>query len=150
MKKRVVPTPFIVLYVLVVLLILPAFSLIGAAQTSINTAIKYLPPSAGHEMFVSYCAACHGREGAGNGPAAKSMKIPPTDLTTLTQRNGGKFPHMYVASVIRVGAVTPHGGPSDMPVWGTLFGTLTGGQGPEQREMRIRNLTDYVKSLQKN
>jgi len=35
----------------------------------------------GAELFPSHCAACHGASGKGDGPAAKSLPIPPADLT---------------------------------------------------------------------
>ena len=40
-------------------------------------------PASGQEMFMSYCAPCHGKEGKGNGPAAGALKISPIDLTAL-------------------------------------------------------------------
>ena len=40
------------------------------------------PPSAyeGRRLFVSYCQLCHGPDGRGDGPLAKTMKISPIDL----------------------------------------------------------------------
>lgn len=40
------------------------------------------PPSAyeGRRLFVSYCQLCHGADGRGDGPLAKTMKISPIDL----------------------------------------------------------------------
>jgi mono/diheme cytochrome c family protein len=35
----------------------------------------------GSELFRQNCTACHGREGRGDGPMAKSLAIPPADLT---------------------------------------------------------------------
>jgi putative copper export protein/mono/diheme cytochrome c family protein len=35
----------------------------------------------GAELFSSYCTACHGISGRGDGPAAKSLPVPPADLT---------------------------------------------------------------------
>jgi mono/diheme cytochrome c family protein len=151
MKKRVVPAPLVLFYILFVLITLPVLSLLSAAQhvTVVKTPITYVSPSDGHGMFMSYCAACHGAEGAGNGRAAKALTIPPADLSSLNRRNGGKFPHMYVASVLRRGAVTPHG-QGDMPVWSSLFFTLPDGENPALTEMRIQNLILHMKTLQKN
>jgi len=41
------------------------------------------PPSAyeGRRLFVSYCQLCHGEDGRGDGPLAKTMNIKPIDLT---------------------------------------------------------------------
>ena len=35
----------------------------------------------GAELYESYCTACHGETGTGNGPAAASLQPPPADLT---------------------------------------------------------------------
>ncbi|MGA2457668.1 MAG: cytochrome c, partial [Terriglobales bacterium] len=48
--------------------------------------IKHVPiqstsPVSGKEMYTAYCAACHGTDGKGGGPASGALKIPPTDLT---------------------------------------------------------------------
>ncbi len=53
--------------------------------------------------FLERPAACHERDGKGDGPAASELKTPPTDLTALTRQNGGKFPSDHVASVLRFG-----------------------------------------------
>jgi len=51
-------------------------------------------------MFREYCAACHGPEGKGNGPAAPALKTVPADLTRISARNGGKFPDTKVRRYI--------------------------------------------------
>jgi mono/diheme cytochrome c family protein len=35
----------------------------------------------GAGLYSSHCASCHGTSGRGDGPAAKSLRIPPADLT---------------------------------------------------------------------
>jgi len=35
----------------------------------------------GAALYPTHCAACHGAEGRGDGPAAKGLKVPPADLT---------------------------------------------------------------------
>lgn len=108
------------------------------------------PPTSaasGAEMYASYCAACHGKEGKGNGPAAPALKVPPPDLTTLTRRNGGKFPGILVAHAIAgEGNLSAHGS-KDMPVWGPVFRALSRGD-QAIVQMRTTNLTKYVESLQ--
>jgi hypothetical protein len=101
-------------------------------------------------MFNAYCAACHGKAAKGDGPAARSLKGPVPDLTTLAQRHGGKYPEAYVSSVIRFGpeSQAAHGSP-DMPVWGPIFSSMNGGAGsPGIVNQRISNLTRYVGTLQ--
>jgi mono/diheme cytochrome c family protein len=58
--------------------------------------IKYIEPTSGVQMFKSYCAACHGPEGKGDGPAAEFLKKTPPDLSKLAQRNNGKYPADHV------------------------------------------------------
>ena len=45
------------------------------------------PPAAyeGRRLYVSYCQLCHGTNGEGNGPLAKTMKVTPADLTTTVR-----------------------------------------------------------------
>jgi mono/diheme cytochrome c family protein len=48
--------------------------------------------SDGHAFFSKNCTSCHGQGGAGDGPLSKGLSVAPTDLTTLSRSNGGKFP----------------------------------------------------------
>jgi hypothetical protein len=75
------------------------------------------------------------------------MKTPPTDLTTLAQKNGGKYPASHVAAVIRGQAMTPSHGSQDMPVWGPLFSSISQGH-DSQVQQRIANLVAYIEGLQ--
>ncbi len=99
-------------------------------------------------MYSAYCASCHGVDGKGNGPAASASKIKPTDLTTLTMKNNGMFPTHHVATVIESGGdTTTHG--AEMPVWKPVFLSLDH-MNDADSFLRVKNLTDYVKGLQKN
>jgi mono/diheme cytochrome c family protein len=114
--------------------------------------IKHVPatytnPSSGKEMYDSYCASCHGKDGRGDGPAAPALKMPVTNLTMLTAKNGGTFPAAHVASVIKGESMTPAHGSKDMPVWGPIFMSI-GGHSNAEVQLRIRNLTNYLQSLQ--
>jgi mono/diheme cytochrome c family protein len=98
-------------------------------------------------MFKSYCATCHGAAGKGNGPAAAALKKPPADLTTISARNGGKFPEAQVNRTIMGLDALPSHGTTEMPIWGPLFRSLE----PNDRsaaELRARNLTEYLRSIQ--
>jgi mono/diheme cytochrome c family protein len=113
--------------------------------------IKPTSPASGQQMYVNYCAVCHGTEGRGNGPAALAMKTPPTDLTALSSMNHGVFPADRIAAILRFGVQTPSHGSADMPIWGTLMETLNP-TSPDERmvvNQRIINLTNYLKELQK-
>lgn len=108
--------------------------------------VKNTSAASGSEMFISYCAACHGKDGKGTGPAATSLKIPPVDLTQLAKKNNGKFPGDHVTSVLRNGSTAAHGS-SDMPVWGPLFSRVSGGD-EAIVQLRIGNLVRYLESMQ--
>ena len=128
-----------------------------SAQTAPATptdkpAIKHVPapytlPSSGKEMFNAYCASCHGTDASGDGPAAPVLKIPTTNLTTLAAKNGGTFPAAHVAAVIQGDGMTPAHGSKDMPIWGPVFMSI-GGHSQAEVQLRIRNLTAYIESLQ--
>jgi mono/diheme cytochrome c family protein len=121
-----------------------------AAQS--QTVIKHVPikqtsAASGEEMYNSYCAACHGRDGKGNGPAASALKSGPSDLTTLSSKNGGKYPSMKVSSVIRGEDVVASHGSRDMPIWGKLFWSISEGSDAEVLQ-RVANLNKYIESIQ--
>lgn len=104
-------------------------------------------PASGKEMYMAYCASCHGANGTGNGPAASALKVPPANLTTLAKNNGGKFPDAKVAQSIKGDPDMPSAhGSQQMPVWGPTFWQL--GHNEAQVQQRVRNLTSYVASLQ--
>jgi mono/diheme cytochrome c family protein len=137
-----------------ILVTISVFAVAQAQQAPAETAavVKHVPitnaPSnSGKEMFKSYCAVCHGTDAKGNGPAASAMKTPPSDLTTLAQKNGGKFPSAHVAAVIRGQATLPSHGSQDMPIWGQLFSSISQGH-ESQVQQRTANLVNYVEGVQ--
>jgi mono/diheme cytochrome c family protein len=100
----------------------------------------------GEELYKQHCVVCHGDDLKGNGPFPPPYRVPP-DLSTLSRRHGGKFPEAYVSSVLRNGMKMPAHGPAEMPVWGTEF-EAENRSDKTQVELRIRNLTNYLKSRQ--
>jgi|SRR5579859_2191683 len=123
---------------------------IGVAENQ-EKVIKHVPvkavsPVSGKEMYTQYCAVCHGKDGKGGGPAASALKVPPTDLTVLSKNNGGKYPALKVSGAIREPDRPSHGS-KEMPVWGNLFWSMSGGHASEVQQ-RMANLTDYIESLQ--
>ncbi len=128
------------------------FATAALAQDQPKPVIKHVPAtstsaSSGPEMFKTYCAACHGQTGKGDGPAAAALKVPATDLTQLAKNNGGKFPDMKVVSTIRGDANLPAHGSKEMPVWGQVFWTMSHGHEGEVQQ-RTANLTKYIEGLQ--
>src|ERR1022692_4235248 len=46
-----------------------------------KTPVGRTSASSGKEMYWAYCAACHGTDGKGDGPASAALKSRPLDLT---------------------------------------------------------------------
>lgn len=134
---------------LLVLLVLASLITLAVAQkpTVKQVPAPYTSAASGPEMYANYCASCHGKDAKGNGPAASALKVPPTDLTTLAKRNGGKFPEDHVAAVLSGKTMMPAHGSSEMPIWGKVFWTLSEGHKGEV-QTRIANLIKYLESLQ--
>jgi mono/diheme cytochrome c family protein len=101
----------------------------------------------GQEIFVKYCASCHGTDGAGNGPAAMAMKTPPPDLTTLTRRHEGKYPAGYIGALLKFGRSLASHGSEDMPVWGLRFKELDPVRDPGGQQ-HIDDVVAYIASIQ--
>lgn len=72
----------------------------------------------GDNLYKAYCASCHGEDAKGNGPMAAWLKIPPSDLTRISARNGGTFPLERIDRIISGEEALPSGhGTRAMPVW---------------------------------
>jgi mono/diheme cytochrome c family protein len=129
------------------------FVLLCLVLTASAQSVKKVPasrtsPGAGQDMFMHYCASCHGKDGKGGGPAAATFKKAPADLTTLAVRNGGKFPDTRVYTYIEGSDQLAAHGSREMPVWGDLFRAMSPADSALVHQ-RISNLTEYVKSFQK-
>jgi mono/diheme cytochrome c family protein len=77
----------------------------------------------GRADYKDNCASCHGASGKGDGPVHSFLVKPPSDLTRIAQRHGGKFPQELMWEVID-GRWSGEGGPHgsrEMPVWGQEF-----------------------------
>ena len=101
----------------------------------------------GAQLYKQLCAACHGNDLKGNGPAPAPFKDMPPDLTTLAERHGGKFPDDYFTNVLRHGIVLPAHAPPEMPTWDADF-KAGYGLNEAQVALRIAKLKDYIESLQ--
>lgn len=99
---------------------------------------------AGQRLFETHCAACHGLDARGGGPAAKAMKPPPPDLTKLREQDG-RFPAGRVFDVIDGTKVVPAHGSRTMPVWGVRLRNQ-GGYSKAQRKIHLVVL--YLESIQ--
>lgn len=112
----------------------------------------------GEQDFRTYCASCHGISGRGDGYVARDLTKKPADLTTLSQKAGGKFPHNRVKSIIDGRSMPRTHGTGQMPIWGNWFSLESNlsGRLQEDREgiakevnQRLENLLSYLKTLQK-
>ena len=138
-----------VLFLLVTALLLSIPTASAQPATGVPTVKRTVAPNirpdSGVEMYKAYCAACHGLDGKGNGPAAPAMKVMPTDLTKLAANHDGKFPAKDVEDVLRFGSALPSHGSADMPTWGMTFRVM----GDEAiTQMRITNLIHHLETLQ--
>lgn len=106
----------------------------------------------GAEDFASYCAACHGVSGRGDGPLAAELEKRPADLTRLARRNGGAFPTTKVMAKIW-GYTGGQRGTEVMPNFGPLLESdlrpYDGGDGiltptPE----RLVQIAEHLKRMQ--
>jgi len=118
-------------------------------QSTTDKPFSLLSPSLyGVDNFHDYCAPCHGRDGKGHGPVAAALKVPPTDLTTLSAKNKGVFPRARVRDYITngTGDVAAHG-TGAMPVWGPTFRALDSSD--RSVAVRISNVVEYLSTIQK-
>src|SRR5262245_39643972 len=75
----------------------------------------------GKELYMQYCASCHGKDGRGNGSVSPYLKIAVPDLTVMKKNNKGIYPlDDVMATIDGRRAVRTHGD-RDMPVWGEIF-----------------------------
>lgn len=110
----------------------------------------------GRLEYEGNCASCHGVGGKGDGPMKASLLKAPSDLTTLSKRNGGAFPNQLVWEIIdgRTSKSIAAHGTREMPVWGQRFRVeaLSQAGSMAQPEWYVRNrivaLLDYLSRIQ--
>ena len=110
-------------------------------------AADYLAMS-GQQLYMRFCASCHGVEGHGNGPVAQSFakKIP--DLTLIAQRHAGEFPRDWVETAIDGRQKIASHGAYTMPVWGEDFSQIGDPEAERGTRTMIARLVDYLATLQ--
>ncbi len=104
----------------------------------------------GRDMYLRYCAACHGPQGHGDGPLVGALTRRPADLTLLAKQNGGHYDEGAVMSVIDGRRAVVEHGPREMPVWGAIFEQEGQGQPyPAYHSLlQSRLLVDYLATIQ--
>jgi mono/diheme cytochrome c family protein len=124
-------------------------SLAVAASAGTKGPQPTVRPVDGAGIFRSHCAACHGLDGQGKGPASKALKREVPDLTKLSQRNQGVFPAIHVRNTIAFGGddLLPAHGSKDMPIWGPIFHEIDFDR--DLGNVRLENITKYLESIQR-
>jgi len=123
------------------------FSLAQKQEPQHPEATHLIDSVKGPELFKAYCAVCHGKDGKGGGPMAKSLKVAPPDLTRIAERNGGPFPMERVQKIISGEQPAPAGhGTTQMPVWGPIFSQIAWDQ--DLGRLRVYNVTKYIEQMQ--
>jgi mono/diheme cytochrome c family protein len=104
----------------------------------------------GAELFLRFCAACHGESAQGDGPVAGSFAAPVPDLTRLSARRGGEFPANEVREVIDGRSPMVAHGLRQMPVWGYEFWIDEGADRDAEARSReiIARLVAYLADIQ--
>ena len=87
----------------------------------------------GKKLYLTYCFTCHGKDGKGEGYAAKVQPVRPRDLTSDTYMSTRTDEQLFNA--ISLGSAAFHG-PSVMPAW---WQSLT--------EQQRWDLVAYVRTL---
>ena len=134
---------------------------IGWAAVALACATHAEPPPAdvehdpllaelGAPLYARHCAACHGSDARGHGPAARALRTPPPDLTAIAARRDGTFPS-GIARFIDGRFELPAHGTREMPVWGRRFGADVPdpGLGDAIARGNIASLVEYLKSIQR-
>ena len=106
----------------------------------------------GARLFAANCAVCHGSDARGYQGPSEEIEAPP-DLTTLSIRNGGRFPD--VAVLAQIFGMAPHDDSERMmPQFGnidlgpTVIVEMEDGIGtPVQADLLA--LSEYLKSIQR-
>lgn len=110
----------------------------------------YAGEDAGRALYLRYCAACHGRDGRGDGPVAAALGEKPKDLTQIAAAHGGQFPLAAVIEAIDGTRTVRAHGVSEMPVWGDVFGTNAASPLEQQVQAagRVMVIARYIDTLQ--
>lgn len=105
----------------------------------------------GAALYEAYCAACHGRDGKGDGPAARSMPTPVPDLTRIAATHDGRDCARHLIAELQDGHRRPHEPRMseqdlDMPNWWPIFRSIQSDEAVAY--YRLRNVALHVASLQ--
>jgi mono/diheme cytochrome c family protein len=127
--------------------LLTATLLVGCAHE------RVVDPTAdysGQRLYETYCSACHGLDGNGNGPVQPFTATQAPQLTRLAARNGGSFPAERVFHTIDGQFETPPPNTRHMPIWGyELFAGEGDDEAAHQKVLDVEHrIVKYLESIQ--
>jgi mono/diheme cytochrome c family protein len=96
-------------------------------------AVKAQDKAEGKKYYVTYCSGCHGETGKGDGPAAVSLPVKPTNHADGAAMN--QLPDKVLGEIISKGGQAVGKSPF-MPGWGSQL-----------NDKQIRDVVSYVRSL---
>ena len=130
------------------LMLLVIASILGLGLSTATLAGESNP---GAQMYLQYCSACHGRDGKGDDPVSRHLKVRVPDLTLLAKKNKGVYPLDDVMATIDGRRTMRAHGDRNMPVWGESF--RSEGEGKKYPELttllKSKIIAEYVATLQK-
>jgi len=118
-------------WVIILALAFPAFTGLASDHQSVVR---------GRQLYLRYCASCHGNDADGRGPVAEDLKVSPPDLRYLGERYGMPLPTGTIARFIDGRQDVAAQWPQRHAGMGKAF--LRRLDGPSTRRGRARN-ADY-------
>jgi len=99
---------------------------------------KHVSLPAGRDIYNTFCSACHGSQGDGQGPAARNLVgVKPRDFTSKDFIIEGREEQIY-QTIFGGAAKAFHGSPY-MPEWKTALSL-----------QQIRDVVEYLKTFKKS
>jgi len=138
MSNRLHLIPMIFILMLTVLLL----SVVTSCDVDTRSEVER-----GEALYVAYCQMCHGE--SGDGPMADMLNTPPPDLTTISQRYGGKFPKEQIIKQVEGKERIMGHADTEMPVFWVAIKNGENLQEDHEVKERIDALVAYLKSIQK-
>ena len=125
-------------------------AVLGMTGCHAPQASNLIPNYDGARLYRENCASCHGKNGTGDGPMVPHLNARPTNLRSLSARNGGTFPYLTVVRQIDGRDLRAVHGSTEMPVWGWRFRHRSNDMPDptKQTQARIDALVDYLATLQ--
>jgi mono/diheme cytochrome c family protein len=125
-----------------------SLTLVGAAMAFDAVTLE---DYSGEELYLRFCASCHGTEALGNGPVSRSLNVAVPDLTKIASRYGA-FPAGVIRDIIDGRGIDSRAhGTREMPVWGYEFWIEEGADVNAHKAARdaINKLVEHLRSLQR-